>query len=69
MINNGFLYDIMVKWDSVPHMKSFCDSLSRVIQNKHTKFDIMNIISQSDVIGSTETSMIDESVCFHQFIF
>lgn len=69
MINKELLYDIMVKWDDVPNMRSFCDSLSKVIQNKHTKLDVMNIISYSDVIGNTETSVIDESVCFHQFVF
>lgn len=59
----------MVEWDNISNMKSFCDSLSKVIQNIHTKSDIMNIIYYSDIIGTEKTSLIDESVCFDQFVF
>lgn len=70
MINNKkSLYDILIKYDSDSSMVSFCDSLSRVIQETHTESDLIRIISFSSVIDTNDIQSIDTNVGITEIIF
>lgn len=70
MINNKkSLYDILVKYDSDKSMVRFCDSLSRVIQERHTESDLVRIISFSSVVDTLDIQEIDTNVGLTEILF
>jgi hypothetical protein len=69
MINKKSLYEILVKYDGHRDMTEFCDSLSKVIQNKYTDADIISIIANIDFLDSQEIESIDKNVGIFEVIF
>ena len=70
MINNKkSLYDILVKYDNHSSMNGFCNSLSKIIQDKHTDDDIIKIISMASVIDSEDVISLNDNVGIYEAIF
>lgn len=69
IINKQSLYQILVKYDSVESFKDFCDSLSKVIQDKHTDDDIIKLVSFATIVDSQDIETIDQNIGLCEVIF
>jgi hypothetical protein len=68
-MNKQLLYQILVKYDSNELFKDFCDSLSKVIQDKYTDDDIIKIVSFTTKIDKEDVDSIDQNVGIYEVIF
>ena len=68
-MNKKLLYQILVKYDSNELFKDFCDSLSKVIQDKYTDDDIIKIVSFTTTIDKEDVDSIDQNVGIYEVIF
>ena len=68
-IDKQSLYEILVKYDSNELFKDFCDSLSKIIQDKYTDDDIIKIVSFATTIDKEDVDSIDKNVGIYEVIF
>jgi hypothetical protein len=70
MINNKkLLYEILIKYDNVKSMSGFCDSLSKVIQDRHTDDDLIEIISMASFIETDDIELLNNNIGIYEVIF
>lgn len=63
MINKKeILWSVLVKYDGIKELNSFCDSLSRFIQGKQNGDDIIRVFQGLSIIESIDKGKIDKTI-------
>jgi hypothetical protein len=55
------LWNILEKYDS-PEYKAFCDGISRIIQNKSTSGDLLDIFTYMEKIEIEDRDIIEQQI-------
>ena len=63
MINKKeILWTVLSKYDGIKEFNSFCDSVSKFIQEKQNGDDVVKIFQSLDLIDKSDKSKIDKTI-------
>jgi hypothetical protein len=63
------LWEILVKYDNLKEFKSFCDSISKLIQGTESDDDLLDLISFNENIDMIDLSEIDKVISLTEIVF
>ena len=56
------LWSVLAKYDGISEFTSFCDSVSKFIQEKQNGDDVVKIFQSLDLIDKSDKSKIDKTI-------